>query len=189
MRPTAVPPATGHPALADDGPAGRLFGVWRLTSCRARLSGETGPRDLFGPNPFGYIIFTPERRMMTFISRRDRRPPTHDAEAAALLRSMLAYTGRFRMEDDRVIVSVDGAWSEVSRRRSRSGTSPWMATCSPSGPRTPDPGAAERRRAGADDRQHIGLRAGAVRPAEGSASITRTALGTVPWATEFRWRT
>jgi hypothetical protein len=75
MRPTAVPPATEHPASAEDDPAGRLLGVWRLTSCRARLSGETAPRDLFGPDPFGYIIFTPERRMMAFISRRDRRPP------------------------------------------------------------------------------------------------------------------
>ena len=113
MRPTAVPPATGHPASGDDDPAGRLLGVWRLTSCRARLSGEAAPRDLFGADPFGYIIFTPERRMMAFISRQDRRPPADEAEAAALLRSMLAYTGRFRVEGDRVVVSVDGAWSEV----------------------------------------------------------------------------
>jgi hypothetical protein len=47
--------------------------------------------------------------MMAFLSRRDRRPPTDGAEAAALLRSMLAYTGRFRVEGDRVAVSVDGA--------------------------------------------------------------------------------
>jgi hypothetical protein len=39
--------------------------------------------------------------------------PPDDAEAAALLRSMLAYTGRFRMEGDREVVSVDGAWNEV----------------------------------------------------------------------------
>jgi hypothetical protein len=51
--------------------------------------------------------------MMAFISKQDRRPPADDAEAAALLRSMLAYTGRFRVEGGRVVVSVDGAWSEV----------------------------------------------------------------------------
>ncbi len=107
---TVTPPVPGGGK-----PAERLLGVWRLTSCRARMSGEDAPRDLFGPDPFGYIIFTPERRMMAFVSRRDRRPPADDVEAAALLRSMLAYTGRFRVEGDRVTISVDGAWSEVYR--------------------------------------------------------------------------
>jgi hypothetical protein len=113
-RPCTTAPRCRPPAAAPTRhPAERLLGVWRLASCRARLSGEDAPRDLFGADPFGYIIFTPERRMMAFVSRRDRRPPADDAEAAALLRSMLAYTGKFRVAGDRLVVAVDGAWSEV----------------------------------------------------------------------------
>jgi Lipocalin-like domain len=51
--------------------------------------------------------------MAVFLSRPDRNPPTNDADAATLLRSMTAYTGRFRVEGDEFITTVDGAWNEV----------------------------------------------------------------------------
>jgi hypothetical protein len=34
-----------------------------------------------------------------------------------LLRSMTAYTGRFRVEGDKFITTVDGAWNEVFKSR------------------------------------------------------------------------
>ena len=82
-------------------------------SFQIRVVGEeTPPKDVFGPHPFGRLILTPEHRMAVFTSRPDRKPPTNDAEAAALLSSMTAYTGRFRVEGDRFITTVDGAWNE-----------------------------------------------------------------------------
>jgi hypothetical protein len=63
--------------------------------------------------PFGRLILTPAHTMAAFLSRADRKPPTDDAEAARLLRSMTAYTGRFRIEGGKFITTVDGAWNEV----------------------------------------------------------------------------
>lgn len=99
-------------ALAED-PSARLFGSWRLISFRLKVVGEDGePKDVFGPNPIGRIIFSPEHRVVVFISRADRRPPTNAAEAAALLSSMTAYTGKFRLDGNKFITQVDGAWNE-----------------------------------------------------------------------------
>jgi hypothetical protein len=99
-------------ALAED-PSASLFGSWRLISFQLKIVGEEGePKDIFGPNPIGRIIFSPDHRVVVFISRADRRPPTNESEAA-LLASMTAYTGKFRLDGDKFITSVDGAWNEI----------------------------------------------------------------------------
>jgi hypothetical protein len=51
--------------------------------------------------------------MIAYLSRTDRKPPNNQAEAAALLSSMIAYTGKFRLEDGKFITTVDGAWNEI----------------------------------------------------------------------------
>jgi hypothetical protein len=85
-----------------------------LLSFKAQIVGEEAePRDFFGPSPFGRLILTRVHTMAAFLSRADRKPPTDDAEAARLLRSITAYTGRFRIEGDKFITTVDGAWNEV----------------------------------------------------------------------------
>jgi hypothetical protein len=101
------------PAAAQD-PVDQLYGSWRLLSFKAQIVGEDdAPRDVFGPSPFGRLILTSAHTMAAFLSRPDRAPPTNDTEAAALLRSMTAYTGHFRVEGDKFITSVDGAWNEI----------------------------------------------------------------------------
>jgi hypothetical protein len=90
-------------ALADEDLSAKLFGSWRLISFQLKIVGEEGqPKDIFGPNPIGRIIFSPEHRVVVFISRADRRSPTNESEAAALLASMTAYTGKFRLDGDKV---------------------------------------------------------------------------------------
>src|ERR1700721_949398 len=84
-------------ALAQEDMSARLFGSWRLISFQLKVVGEdTEPKNIFGPNPVGRIIFSPEHRVVVFISRAGRRPPTSESEAAALLSSMTPYTGQFR---------------------------------------------------------------------------------------------
>lgn len=103
----------GPAAIAQD-LSNQLYGSWRLLSFKAQIVGEDAtPRDVFGPSPFGRLILTPAHTMAAFLSRPDRKPPADDAEAATLLRSMTAYTGRFRVEGDKFITTVDGAWNEV----------------------------------------------------------------------------
>jgi Lipocalin-like domain len=100
-------------ALAEEDMSARLFGSWRLISFQLKVVGEEAePKDIFGPNPIGRIIFSPEHRVVVFISRAGRRPPTSESEAAALLSSMTAYTGKFRLDGDKFITQVDGAWNE-----------------------------------------------------------------------------
>jgi hypothetical protein len=104
-------PGLAAPAGSGDD-AGDLVGVWRLRSFSLDAPGE-GPREVFGPQPRGYLIFTPEGRMMTILTRPDRRPAVAPAEQAALLQSMVAYTGRYTVEDDRVTVRPDVSWNEA----------------------------------------------------------------------------
>jgi hypothetical protein len=101
-------------ALAEEDTSARLFGSWRLISFQLKVVGEEGEaKDIFGPNPMGRIILSPEHRVVVFISRAGRRPPTSEAESAALLSSMTAYTGKFRLDGDKFITEVDGAWNEL----------------------------------------------------------------------------
>jgi Lipocalin-like domain len=82
--------AVVRPAIAQDS-AAQLYGSRRLVSFKAQIVGEDAePRDFFGPSPFGRLILTPAHTMTAFLSRPDRKPPTDDAEAANLLRSMTA---------------------------------------------------------------------------------------------------
>ena len=75
-------------------------------------------RDMLGPEPFGRVILTPEHTVGVYIAKQGRNgPPTNDAEAAALLSSMNAYTGRYRIEGDEVVTAVDGAWNEIFKAR------------------------------------------------------------------------
>ncbi len=103
-----------RPGLAQDAAGTRLFGSWRLISFKVQIVGEDTPaRDIFGPHPFGRLILTPEHYMAAYLSKPDRKPPANEAEAATFLSSMIAYTGKFRLEGDKFITTVDGAWSEI----------------------------------------------------------------------------
>ena len=108
-----------RPGYADDDIAKKLIGSWRLISFKVQVIGESAePRDMLGPEPFGRIIMTPEHTMAAYIAKQGRKgPPSNDAEAAALLSSMNAYTGRYRLEGDKLVTTVDGAWNEIFKAR------------------------------------------------------------------------
>lgn len=69
--------------------------------------------DALGPNPFGYINYSADGRVMVFVLRSGRplpapNPPSND-EKIALFNSMFAYVGTFVVESDRVIHTLDGS--------------------------------------------------------------------------------
>jgi hypothetical protein len=99
------------PAASVDDDADDLVGVWALRSLSLRVPGA--PRDIFGSNPKGYLIFTPEGRMMTIITRADRKPATTIEEQAALLQSMVAYSGQYTVGHDRIVTYPDVSWNEI----------------------------------------------------------------------------
>jgi hypothetical protein len=100
--------------MADEDAGSQLFGSWRLVSYELSVVGEEErPQQVFGPHPLGRLLLMPSHYMAAFISKPDRRPPSNEAEAATLLSSMIAYTGQFRLEGDKFITRVDGAWNEI----------------------------------------------------------------------------
>ena len=64
-----------------------------------------------GDQPTGYVIFTPEGRLSFMLSAEGRQPGSNSEARAALLSSMIAYTGIYRLENDRWITQVDVAWN------------------------------------------------------------------------------
>jgi hypothetical protein len=93
-----------------------LIGVWRLVSSQATVTHEGKTEVFTTKNPKGYLILTPWQRMMTVSvgGHGDRKKiPTSDADLCELWKSMLAYTGKFRVEDDYLVTNVDVAWYEL----------------------------------------------------------------------------
>jgi hypothetical protein len=108
----ALPFAAGAAISAEDDDRDDLVGVWKLQSFSLQVLGER-PREIFGTNPQGYLILTAEGRMMTIVTRADRKPATTVEEQAALLQSMVAYSGRYTVEGNRLITRPDVTWNEI----------------------------------------------------------------------------
>jgi hypothetical protein len=88
-----------------------LVGSWRLQSIQFEFA-DTGERiDLYGTDPSGHLILTSEGRLMVIVTRSDRKALDEDTDGAALFKTMMAYTGVYRVEDDeKFVTDVDVAW-------------------------------------------------------------------------------
>jgi hypothetical protein len=98
----------------DDAELKRLIvGTWRLVSVHYedQASGERTP--VYGAHPKGVQIATPEGRWLALMTGEGRPIPETDAERAQALKSMVAYTGRYRVADGLVITKVEAAWNEA----------------------------------------------------------------------------
>ena len=98
-------------AIADD--RAKLLGIWKLKSFVTEFQASGERRPLYGNNPLGYIIFTPEGRMMVVITGEGRKPAQTNDERAALFTTMFAYTGMYRLEADKFVTKVDVSWNEI----------------------------------------------------------------------------
>lgn len=90
-----------------------LIGTWRLISSQTTVTDGGKTQEFLAENPKGYLILTPEGRLMTIGTTGDRKKiPATDADAAQLWGSMVAYTGRYRIEDNDLVTRVDVSWNE-----------------------------------------------------------------------------
>ena len=101
--------ASSGPLLAAD--ADGLIGTWKLVSWQVIVDNEP-PQDIFGPHPKGFLILTREGRSIVVTTAENRRAGTSDGQRAALHRSMLAYSGRYRIEGNDFITVVEVSWNE-----------------------------------------------------------------------------
>ena len=99
------------PTLAMDG-GQRLLGVWKLESWYSEFKATGEKKNFYGERPNGYLIFTPENRMLAFVTSTQRKKPHTDEDRVAAFRSMAAYSGVYRVKGNRWIAKVDVAWDE-----------------------------------------------------------------------------
>ena len=99
-----------------------ILGIWRLASFEMEYQ-ATGQREMTrGKDPTGYLIFTPEGRMMVVLTNEGRKAPKTDQDRADLFNSMVVYTGMYRVDGDKWITKVDvaanPAWVGTEQTRS-----------------------------------------------------------------------
>ena len=101
----------GWPAAASE--EDRLVGTWSLVSWVMEDDVTKEQQPLYGEHPHGFATFTPTGRAFFVLTGEGRKVPQTDAERAAALKSMVAYTGHYRTEGDKFITRVDTAWNEA----------------------------------------------------------------------------
>jgi hypothetical protein len=88
-------------------PGSALIGAWNLIALRFEVAGSGERLDLFGSAPRGRILVTNGGDFMTVITSADRATM---GDTAQLYKTMMAYAGKYRVEDDKLIVSCDLSW-------------------------------------------------------------------------------
>jgi lipocalin-like protein len=95
-----------------------IIGTYRLVSSERVIVATGQTEDSFGSNPSGFITYGRDGRMMVIIVRSDRPKPEAvdrmtDQQRAELLRSMLAYGGRYEIHGNQIEHHIDISWNEV----------------------------------------------------------------------------
>jgi lipocalin-like protein len=102
--------STGWIATTDQD---RIVGTWKLVSVVYEDARTKERTPVLGEHPKGIQIATREGRWLALVTADGRKVPQTDAERAQALRTMIAYTGRYRVEDGKVITRVEAAWNEA----------------------------------------------------------------------------
>jgi lipocalin-like protein len=101
--------------------ADSIVGTWRLVSWTEEETESKTVHKIFGDNPSGLVTFTADDRMMLILIDASHKPPTPpnkatDTEAAQLYQTMLAYAGRYKTENDKLMI-----YPEIDARRTFTG--------------------------------------------------------------------
>ena len=91
----------------------QLVGSWKILTDKMQIEGQQQWKEPLGANPKGYVIFTAGGRYMQLLTGSGRRPATGDAERTGLLNSMSAFSGKYVVDNDQLVIMVDTSWSEA----------------------------------------------------------------------------
>ncbi|MGE8126459.1 lipocalin-like domain-containing protein [Methylobacterium sp. NPDC080182] len=91
--------------------ADRIVGTWELVSYKVEDKETSTLVDAMGGTPRGRVIFTKDGWVAFNLEGSARTPATTDAERAALMKTLVAYIGRYRIEGDQWVTSVQTAWA------------------------------------------------------------------------------
>jgi hypothetical protein len=93
----------------------KLIGTWKLVS--AKITTDKGDvHDSWGPNPIGFLTYTPDGRMSAILTFSNRKPISNNdfisaptAERAEAFATSTAYAGHFTLIGDKVTHHVEAA--------------------------------------------------------------------------------
>jgi hypothetical protein len=89
-----------------------IVGNWKLVSYVSEELATGKKTALLGEHPKGYLIYTSQGRMMALIVHETRSPPKVDEDRINLHKYMVAYSGRYTVEGEKVVHHVDISWNE-----------------------------------------------------------------------------
>jgi hypothetical protein len=89
-----------------------LVGTYKLVSLVVEADGK--PYEPLGKAPHGYLVITPTRYMY-FFTAENRKFGTSVDEKAALLDSLVAYAGSYRVEGDKYLQNVEVSFTESEK--------------------------------------------------------------------------
>jgi hypothetical protein len=91
----------------------RMVGTWTLVAVHYEDQATTERTPVYGEHPKGIQIATPQGRWLALMTAESRGVPKTDGDRAQALKTMIAYTGRYRIEAGNVITKVEAAWNEA----------------------------------------------------------------------------
>jgi hypothetical protein len=97
-------------ASADD--RSQVVGVWSLVSVMYEDQATKALTPVFGQKPNGHQIATADGLWLVLVTADGRSPPKTEAEQAKAFTSMLSYSGRYRLEGNKMTTKVEIAWNE-----------------------------------------------------------------------------
>jgi hypothetical protein len=97
----------------DDDLRQKIVGVWTLVSVVYEDQQTKERTPVLGEHPRGRQIATADGRWLALVTAEGRPVPKTDAERARALQTMISYTGRYRVEDGKVVTKVEAAWNEA----------------------------------------------------------------------------
>jgi hypothetical protein len=101
-------------ARADDAALRKqVVGLWTLVSVVYEDQETKARTPVLGEKPRGRQIATADGRWLALVTAEGRPVPKTDEQRAQALRTMISYSGRYRVEDGRVITKVEIAWNEA----------------------------------------------------------------------------
>ena len=110
----AVLTITASAARADDDALRKqIVGLWTLVSVVYADQATKERTPVLGEKPRGRQIATADGRWLALVTAEGRPVPKTDEQRAQALRTMIAYSGRYRVENGRVITKVEVAWNEA----------------------------------------------------------------------------
>ena len=102
------------PAHADDRELrDKIVGAWKLVSVVYEDQETKARTPVYGEHPRGRQIATADGLWLALVTAEGRTVPKTDEERAQALRTMIAYTGRYRVQDGKVVTKVEAAWNQA----------------------------------------------------------------------------